>query len=369
MIRIVAEHILSPIGENVEENWKAVLEGKKAIRQLEDSSLWPEPFWGAAFSDEQWRALRQPFNPRYSRLETLIIHSISAAADQSGVDLKSADTQIILATTKGNIDQLANEVSNPAQSLLHELANTIGSHFGVQRRPQIVSNACTSGLLAIILAARMLEAGRAKNIVVCGADLLTKFTLSGFQSFKAVDHNPCRPFDAARGGISLGEASASVVLTHSNDTAFPIYQSGASTNDANHISGPSRTGEGLLLAVHRTLKNTEQKPNMISAHGTATPYNDEMECQAFNRAELYDVPLHSLKGIYGHTLGAAGVLETILALQGMKHNQTIASVGYQNHGVTLPLNVSTDSQHHTINSVLKTSSGFGGCNAAALFRK
>lgn len=369
MIRIVAEHILSPIGRNAEENWKAVLSGEKAIRKIEDPNIWPEPFWGAAFSNDQWRELRQQYNPQYSPLETLMLRSISAAAEQSELNLKSPDTQIILATTKGNIDLLADEVEHPKLSLLHELANTIGSHYRTQRRPQIVSNACISGLLAIILGARMLEAGQVKNVVICGADLLSKFTLSGFQSFKAVDSNSCRPFDADRGGISLGEAAASVVLTRTDDAAFPIYESGASTNDANHISGPSRTGEGLFLAIQRTLKDTAQQPSMISAHGTATLFNDEMECQAFNRSNLNDVPLHSLKGIYGHTLGAAGVLETILALQGMKENRTIASVGYQNHGVTLPLNVSTHSEERTINSVLKTSSGFGGCNAAALFRK
>lgn len=369
MIRVVAEHITSPIGQSVDENWQAVVAKKSALRIIDDPVIWDDPFWGAAFTGEQWRAMREQWNNRYTRLETLVIDSISKAAKSAAVDVKSADTQIILATTKGNIDQLAGQVNHPAKSLLHELSNIVGAHFNTQRKPMIVSSACISGTLAIITAARMIEAKQAKHVVVCGADLLSKFTLSGFQSFKAVDANPCRPFDAARSGISLGEAAASVVLTRSADAAFPIYENGASANDANHISGPSRTGEGLLLAVQRTLKNTDQKPDMISAHGTATPYNDEMECQAFNRAGLNDVPLHSLKGIYGHTLGAAGVLETILALQGMKHNRTIASVGYENHGVSFPLNVTTSSQQHPIQSVLKTSSGFGGCNAAAFFKK
>ena len=156
-------------------------------------------------------------------------------------------------------------------------------------------------------------------------------------------------------------------MTQSDNVAFPRYISGASANDANHISGPSRTGEGLYQATLRTMKDQNGLPGMISAHGTATPYNDEMECQAFNRLGLEKTPLHSLKGVYGHTLGAAGVIETIIGLRALKNQAVLASPGFEEHGLTKPLNVTTTTTNTSYSTFLKTSSGFGGCNGAALF--
>ena len=145
--------------------------------------------------------------------------------------------------------------------------------------------------------------------------------------------------------------------------------SGASANDANHISGPSRTGDGLFQAVTKTLKDQNIKPDVISAHGTATPYNDEMESIAFERAGLTNVPVNSLKGYYGHTLGAAGVLETVMTLEAAAHNKFIRSAGFSEHGVSGKIQIAREHQTENIKTILKTASGFGGCNGAALFVK
>ena len=144
---------------------------------------------------------------------------------------------------------------------------------------------------------------------------------------------------------------------------------GASANDANHISGPSRTGDGLLQAIQQTWLATDVKPDFISAHGTATPYNDEMESIAFERAGLSDVPVNSLKGHYGHTLGAAGVLETVISLMAMHEQTLIRSAGFDTMGVSGRIRVIEQTQPGTISAFLKTASGFGGCNGAALFMK
>lgn len=143
---------------------------------------------------------------------------------------------------------------------------------------------------------------------------------------------------------------------------------GASANDANHISGPSRNGDGLFQAIEQTLKNNKGiKIDHISAHGTATPYNDEMESIAFERANLSDIPVNSLKGYYGHTLGAAGVLETILSIEAAHDNHIIRSAGFEMNGVSGKINVLKEHQSTKVNTILKTASGFGGCNAVALF--
>ena len=125
--------------------------------------------------------------------------------------------------------------------------------------------------------------------------------------------SPCKPYSKNRSGVSLGEATAAVLVSCSNESAkIKIIGDGA-INDANHISGPSRTGEGLFRSIESALTEAKINANQIdyiSAHGTATPFNDEMEAFAFNRLGLEKVPVNSLKGFYGHTLGASGLLET-----------------------------------------------------------
>jgi len=180
---------------------------------------------------------------------------------------------------------------------------------------------------------------------------------------------PCRPFDAARDGISLGEAAATVILSAEKSSDSIQLKGGAVTNDANHISGPSRTGHELALAILRALKQSNVEPeeiDFISAHGTATRYNDEMEAKAFHLAGLQEKPVNSLKGYYGHTLGAAGLLESIITIHSMKENILIPTLGFTSPGTELPVNIVKSFTSATLKRTLKTASGFGGCNAAII---
>jgi 3-oxoacyl-[acyl-carrier-protein] synthase-1 len=199
--------------------------------------------------------------------------------------------------------------------------------------------------------------------------------LSGFNSFKALSDEPCRPYDAARKGITLGEGCGTLLLTsdenllNKNDKKI-IVAGGSVSNDANHISGPSRTGEELALAVTNAIKEAKcgTAIDFISAHGTATVFNDEMESKAFSVAGLQNVPLNSMKGFFGHTLGAAGVIEAVVTLETMKRNVLLPSPGFQNSGVSEQLNIITQTEMREVNTSLKTASGFGGCNAAVIFK-
>ena len=210
--------------------------------------------------------------------------------------------------------------------------------------------------------------------MVLGADIVSEFTLSGFLALHALTDGACQPYDKNRKGINLGEAASGLVL--SNDETifkgtFDHYISGASANDANHISGPSRTGEGLYRSIEKTLSKADVKSEQIgylSAHGTGTVFNDEMESIAFKRSNLSGTLVNSLKGYLGHTLGAAGVIEVLFGLEAMKRNQLIPSFGYQEPGVSEPMNIIQDAISPTSNYFLKTASGFGGCNAAVLFK-
>jgi 3-oxoacyl-[acyl-carrier-protein] synthase-1 len=142
---------------------------------------------------------------------------------------------------------------------------------------------------------------------------------------------------------------------------------GSGSNDANHISGPSRTGEGLFIAIKNTFEG--EKIDFISAHGTATPYNDDMESIALYRAGINQVPVNSYKGFIGHTLGAAGIIESIYCFESMNNNLLIKTAGYENPGTVEKLNVIRENATAKLIYVLKTASGFGGSNAAVLFRK
>lgn len=367
-----AHNIISPLAFNSKENFERIAKGESAVTKQEF------PFSQAGFFcaklDESklnstFSNLAKPED--YTKLERMAILSIADVLKQSEVDLQKKDTLLIFSTTKGNIDVLENAYPafDKKRAYLAELATRIGNHFHCINTPVVISNACISGLLAMIIAKRYIESGAYKNIVVCGGDIISEFTTSGFKSFNAISPARCKPFDAKRDGINLGEAAASILLS-SEPISNLIITSGASANDANHISGPSRTGDGLFQALQQTLKNDPVSSiDFISAHGTATEYNDEMESVAFDRAGLNAIPLNSLKAYYGHTLGAAGILESIISLISLEENKLIASLGYNEAGTSKTINIITETQNKFLQRVLKTASGFGGCNAAAIFEK
>ena len=178
----------------------------------------------------------------------------------------------------------------------------------------------------------------------------------------------CRPFDTDRKGLSLGEGAGTMLVTNKPDNDSIAIVHGASANDANHISGPSRTGEGLYLAGKNTLLG-ETNIDFISAHGTATLYNDDMESHAINRLGLSEMPVNSFKGYFGHTLGAAGIIETILTKHSMLNNRIYATMGLEKRGTVNPINAIRKSYTTPLNKCLKLASGFGGCNAALLLEK
>jgi len=369
-------NIISPLGFTTKDNYSALLNNQSGIRSKSFGKQ-NDLFCLAAIDDNRINeaTLNSGINSNYTKLESLSILSIKDVLAQSGISLKNKNTLLIYSTTKGNVDLLEN--SKPSipneRTYLSKMAEAIGNYFEAVNSPLVVSNACISGLLAIIVAKRMISEGLYENIIVCGGDLVTEFTVSGFKSFNALSNSLCKPFDARRDGINLGEAVSAILITgnknHLSANSTQIL-SGASANDANHISGPSRNGDGLLLAIQRTFAQHKHiLPDTINAHGTATPYNDEMESIAFERAGLTQIPVNSLKGYYGHTLGAAGVLETILTLEAAHHNQLIKSAGFSEHGVSGKISIIKEHKNTPIKNILKTASGFGGCNAAALFAK
>jgi 3-oxoacyl-[acyl-carrier-protein] synthase-1 len=359
---ILSGSIISPLGVTVEDNFNALRKGISGVSLISDPALGASPFYASKIESVQ-------AENGITRFEKIVIQSIQQALTTLSYPINLTKTVFILSTTKGEIEKIG-ETTGLQQVSLHATADKLAKQFGFQKS-YVVSNACTSGLMALITAKRLLKAGRFDFAVVTGADVLSNFVVSGFQSLFALSDEPCKPFDQFRKGLNLGEASATLVLSSMHDSDM-VLLGDASTNDANHISGPSRTGNELAQAITSALAESEVKAtnvDFISAHGTATLYNDEMEAKAFTYAKVNHIPVNSLKGYFGHTLGAAGLVEIVMSLQSLKQNELIATQGYSKHGVSLPMNIISKPESRNLKTFLKTASGFGGCNAALVLQK
>lgn len=370
---IVADNIFSPLGKTTAENFAQLKNGVSAVRAREDETLSATPFFASLFDkNEQFIAGSKD----YTKFEQLLIVSVADALKDTAIDIKNKNTILIISTTKGNISLLETETNSPElqkRVTLTTSAKLVADYFGFQTQPVVISNACISGVMAIITGARLLQAGQYENAVICGADVISKFIVSGFQSFQALSPAVCRPFDRSRDGLNLGEGAATVILsTHKKFDGNIKVKGGSVSNDANHISGPSRTGEELAQAITTAVKEagiTPKEIDFISAHGTATPYNDEMEANAIRLSGLAEATLNSLKGYYGHTLGAAGLIETVVSLQSLKEGIMIPTLGFEETGVSSGVNVCTSPMEINAANFIKTASGFGGCNAAVIIGK
>lgn len=373
-IYINETNCITPLGFDVESNISAILNGDSGIQLHNDVSLMPNPFYASIISDEKINSAFSKISTetKYSRLEKMMILALEPIIKNSNVELNSK-TAFILSTTKGNVTALANDSEESFNNAhLDVLAKNVADFFGFQTQPIVVSNACVSGILAVSVAKRMIQSELYDNVFVVAGDEVSEFVLSGFNAFQAMSELPCKPYSKNRTGVSLGEATAAVLVSANLATAKIKVIGDSSINDANHISGPSRTGEGLFRSIQNALKEAQIEANKldyISAHGTATPYNDEMEAIALNRLDLQNVPVNSLKGFYGHTLGASGLLETVIAIESANQNKLFESKGFDEIGVSEAINVIEKNIESTIEYFLKTASGFGGCNTAVVFEK
>lgn len=371
MIVKIADNILSPLGATTADNYRAVKAGRSELCLHHSDNPVVAPYFASIIPDEMLGSLQThtPSDTAYSKFERICILSVRAALQDCDIDPASPRVIFIVSTTKGNVHLLASGAGE-GNLLLGDSARAIASYFGNKVEPVVVSNACISGLCAQIEAMRLLELGMYDYAVVVGADVQSQFIISGFQSLKALSDEACRPFDANRKGLNLGEAAATIVYQRKERTESGewIIKNGAIRNDANHISGPSRTGEGSYLALRGVLKEFDINDiAFVNAHGTATLYNDEMESIAITRAGLQDVPVGSLKGYYGHTMGAAGILETLVSMQAIEDGTVLATRGFEHLGVSHPIRVPEENGTTDRQVFMKLISGFGGCNAAAGF--
>lgn len=370
MLKVVSTNIVSPLGMSSQENWRAVMQGRSALRRLENYKGIPLPFVASVFTPEQVEELAVE---GFTRFESLAIRSITEALTHTDLDVHGERTIFILSTTKADVEELGfaaerdGDYHRPALS-----AQRIAEKVGIGGGAIVCCNACISGVSAQILADRLISCGHYDNAVVCGADLVSSFTASGFLSFKSLSNEACRPFDADRQGLNLGEAAATIVFTRADNLREGdwLFERGEMDNDAFHLSTPAPSGEGARKVLEAVMKGRDASElAFVSAHGTATMFNDQMESVAIEKAGLSSVPLTALKGWFGHTLGASGVLEVILGMMAVSESVVLPLRGFREIGVSGKVNLSPELRATDKNSFLKMISGFGGCNAAALYRR
>lgn len=369
----IADNIISPLGCGTVENYSLVSKGISGLASHADDLGAHEPFTGSIFNRDKMQSQLDSFLPsenQYTFFEKLCIYSAKAAIEESATDTRNDEVVFILSSTKGNVEVLANSETNETY-FLSGSAQKIADFFENPNTPIVVSNACISGVCAQILATRLIRAGFYKTAVIIGCDVLSNFIISGFQSFKALSSTACKPYDEKRDGLNLGEAAATMILTSRQCEEMPCweYVSGSIHNDASHISAPSRTAEGCKEVLSDLLTRVRREElAFVNGHGTATVYNDEMESIALSRVGLTEMPVNSLKGYYGHTLGAAGLLETIISMKSVENKMILGTKGYDSPGTSQKLNVSPDNQATEKNSFIKIISGFGGTNAGIVYR-
>ncbi len=364
--------IVSPLGLNVNETFEAMKKGESNLKEFTAPYL-SHPVFVSMFDKEQKEKIASGCPGKdWTLFEQILYLAGKDAIDKAKTTINPENTIFIFSTTKGNIGQIE-QTKNPDGLLLSTSSQKVAEALG-GKKYMIISSACISGLSAIITGARLLsQHPELKQAVILGADTINEFVLSGFHSLMALSSKPCRSFDASRDGINLGEAAAGIVLQkNETNTSGIYYRGGAVTNDANHISGPSRTGEELAMAIKTAMQKSGLSANRIdfvSAHGTATLYNDEMESKALSIAGLSEIPTHSLKAYFGHTLGAAGVIESIVCVRMLCEDVLLPSLHFEKLGVSCPLNIQIRKENKILKSGIKTMAGFGGFNAAICFEK
>lgn len=367
---ILAHNIMSPLGMTSQENYEAVKAYRSGVKRYDDSWLSPKPF-AASLIDRS----KIDLVGNLTYFEMLALNSIYGAINACGVCLPCWETLLILATTKGNVDMLRDNKTHAREERvkLGYVADFIKGVLGFMTPTLVVSNACISGLNALILGDRYARLGY-KYVVICGLDMLSPFIMSGFQSLMAVSDEPCRPFDNERRGINLGEAAATIIIEYRAESKIRkrdwVIAASAIRNDAYHNANPSPTAEGSYLCLKKVMENADPKDlAFINAHGTASLFNDEMEAKAIERAGLIDVPVNSYKGYFGHTMGAAGLLESILSMMAVDDHTVLGTKGFGELGVSKPIDVVDKHRQTDKKAFVKLISGFGGTNAAVLFRK
>jgi 3-oxoacyl-[acyl-carrier-protein] synthase-1 len=268
---------------------------------------------------------------------------------------------------------LPDDMLRPAIHAPHSLVGFVAAALGLQGPSLTISTACSSSAKAFASAERLIRLGLADAAVVGGVDTLCDSVLFGFNALELVSREPCRPFDAARDGISIGEAAGFALLERSAAAPDALRLCGyGESSDAHHMSTPHPQGLGAELALRDALERAglrAEQVDYINLHGTASLKNDEVEAALVARTFPARTRASSTKGFTGHTLGAAGIVEAVVALLAIRHGFVPANIGGDTPSPDCGAQFAWQGETRQIDIALSNSFGFGGNNACLAFAR
>lgn len=363
---MVMADMVTPYGRGTEACWQGLLSGQNAISKV-------NRFTTAAFHSDFAGIVS---GLRYHEGTSLVMQMMQALFN--GVVIPE-DARLLLATTKGEIDLLERSMleqgGDVSEAVISRLLRKVSDLTRAGGGGLVFSAACTSSAAAAAQAAALVRNGTADCVLVVACDSITEFIFSGFSSLMALDKGPARPFDKNRAGLNVGEAAAYAVIMseeraqRENRPVLGTIAGWGLSDDANHMTGPSRESEGLVLAISKALASAGASPDQvgfIAAHGTGTVFNDQMEMRAFRTVfQNNERPVYSLKGGVGHTMGAAGLVELIIALRALRERTVPPTVNLKD--VDDDARGWASDRQQTVRGqtlALVTNAGFSGVNTA-----
>jgi 3-oxoacyl-(acyl-carrier-protein) synthase len=283
-------------------------------------------------------------------------------------------TCVVWAGIKGNAEYIEADQSIEMPYLPEHYHQWVAERLGIGPTGFAINAACASSTVGLAVGAQKIARGEYGSVLVCAADVVTRFAFSGFSALKAFTPTVCRPFDKARDGMCIGDGAVAILLADAatarkHKLGRLAHLSGwGISNDANHITGPSRDGAGLVMAIETAMGMAGLHPHdtqAFCAHGTGTLFNDSMELAAIE-AVFGDrrFPVFSIKGAVGHTLGAAGGIDAAICANALAHKLIPPTVGLQTPESKAAGRVSHQAQAFGGRNILTSNSGFGGVNAA-----
>ena len=389
-IVITGEGIISAIGNDKVAVLQSLLDGRSGIVEMKHlhSSHHELPVGEVQLSNDEMKAmLALPIEEQTSRtslMGMLAVRQALAEAQLPETAPKNRRVVLISGTTVGGMDITEQYYDSFATSDEHldclkkhdcgSSTEEIAAMFGISECTTI-STACSSAANALILGANLLKTGQADLVIAGGSEALTRFHLNGFNSLMILDHEPCRPFDAQRAGLNLGEGAAFVVM----ETEASARERGADIHawltgygnacDAFHQTASSDNGEGAYRAMTEALEMAHLKPediDYVNAHGTGTPNNDLSESAALKRVFAEKMPLiSSTKAFTGHTTSASGSIETVICLLAMQHHFVPANLRWE-HQIPDGITPTTGVKDVTLKHVVCNAFGFGGNDSSLI---
>ncbi|MBL0342712.1 MAG: beta-ketoacyl-[acyl-carrier-protein] synthase family protein [Bacteroidetes bacterium] len=395
-IYITGAGIISAIGKNVEETLASLRNKKSGIGILHHIKTRHQEYLSVGEvqqTDEELKDFcKASLNKIHTRTSLLGMLAAAEALKSAGIfDLQEYRTGIVSATSVGGMGIAENYFSryldaNDSGEFLKNIntldcsdsTERIADYLGIKDFLSTISTACSSSANSIMYGARLLQHGIVDRVVVGGTDSLSRFTINGFHSLKILDPQPCKPFDAARNGLNLGEGAGFIVLETEkslNGKNVLCELSGyGNSNDAYHQTASSPDGAGAFLAMEKAFRrsglNTEAI-SYINAHGTGTEVNDLSEGLALERIFNKKLPpVSSTKSYTGHTLAAAGGIEAVLSILAIQNSMIYPNLNFKNQMPELGFSPVVKSEdNHSVNHVLSNSFGFGGNTSSLIFSK